>query len=437
MNKAETEVIDYFGSEENITIPGTVTIFKISSLKGKSFTRIFFESDANLTEIQKESLYGCRNLTTISLPKSIKIIGEKAFSYCTKLESIEFGESITSIGIEAFFKCSSLESVEFVQLPSDQQLKIYERCFQGCTSLTSISLPYGLVSVGANFLSDCTSLTSIELPTTLNVVGQNSFSNCGIESIVIPRETLLCSIPDSMLNNANKLLSFDIPDKCQSLGAYALASTYIEEISIPMTVRSIGDRCFADCPRLKSFLVSSNDSYLASIGAYLFENCYSLSTIECNNYHFKSEANVLYNNARDSIVVYPPASSIKYFSVPSTIKTIKANAFYKCINLRSVQIQDDSVTEISAGAFDGCINLIYINIPKSIRAVGANAFRNCRRLQCGLLIENYSLSFVTKLKDDAKIPSRCFKKCSVERTCKRRQIQPGKSVTAIVLMISL
>lgn len=53
---------------------------------------------------------GCKELKTITLPKSITVIHEKAFSNCTNLDSFSI-PGVASIESEAFYGCTSLEHI--------------------------------------------------------------------------------------------------------------------------------------------------------------------------------------------------------------------------------------------------------------------------------------------------------------------------------------
>ena len=46
-------------------------------------------------QISEEQFYGCKNLTAINFPKSLKYIGKNAFKGCTKLILPEFADTIT------------------------------------------------------------------------------------------------------------------------------------------------------------------------------------------------------------------------------------------------------------------------------------------------------------------------------------------------------
>lgn len=55
----------------------------------------------------------CSEMTSITLPNTIKAIGMNAFSNCNKLSSITFPNSVTDIADRAFDNCSGLTSVKF------------------------------------------------------------------------------------------------------------------------------------------------------------------------------------------------------------------------------------------------------------------------------------------------------------------------------------
>ncbi len=70
---------------------------------------------------------------------------------------------------------------------STNDVQIASNAFNGCSNLTSITLPSTLETIGASAFSNCSSLTSITLPSTLTSIGDSAFSNCSsLTSITIP-----------------------------------------------------------------------------------------------------------------------------------------------------------------------------------------------------------------------------------------------------------
>ena len=66
----------------------------------------------------------------------------------------------------------------------------------GCSSLTSITLPAGLTSLGERTFYGCSSMSSIELPASLTSLGDDAFDGCSsLTSIELP-----ASFDDSTLH---------------------------------------------------------------------------------------------------------------------------------------------------------------------------------------------------------------------------------------------
>jgi hypothetical protein len=73
-----------------------------------------------VTSIGKLFLADCNDLTSVTIPNSVKSIGEAAISSCPNLVSVKIGKGVTSIGDFAFYGCPSLTSVtcEATEVPS-------------------------------------------------------------------------------------------------------------------------------------------------------------------------------------------------------------------------------------------------------------------------------------------------------------------------------
>ena len=78
-------------------------------------------------------------------------IGESAFNGCSDITSITIPNSVTSIGKSAFASCSGLTSITF----SNNVTSIGESAFEGCSSLTSITIPNSVTSIGKSAFWKC------------------------------------------------------------------------------------------------------------------------------------------------------------------------------------------------------------------------------------------------------------------------------------------
>ncbi len=68
---------------------------------------ILTEFPANVTQIRNEAFYGCKGLSSITIPDTVRTIGDKAFYDCIGLGNVTIPNSVTSIGAEVFRNCSS------------------------------------------------------------------------------------------------------------------------------------------------------------------------------------------------------------------------------------------------------------------------------------------------------------------------------------------
>lgn len=151
-------------SIESITLPfvggsATTTSASSSTLFGYIFGTRSYNGGRSTTQYYDNNR---ANYCTYCIPKSlksVKITGGTlcfgAFYDCTSLTSVTIPDSVTSIGNRAFELCTSLTSIEI----SDSVTSIGGYAFWCCTSLTSIGIPDSVTSIGKNAFTNCTSLT--------------------------------------------------------------------------------------------------------------------------------------------------------------------------------------------------------------------------------------------------------------------------------------
>ncbi len=126
----------------------------------------------------------------------------------TDLKEAVFGEGITEIPYQCLMGCPELESVT---LPSTLKT-IGDDAFRGCPKLKSISLPDGLESIGEYAFYGTKSLSGdVIIPDTVTYLGGGAFSYSGnLGKVHLPDS--LSEMPDKAWFSGTKKREINIPD---------------------------------------------------------------------------------------------------------------------------------------------------------------------------------------------------------------------------------
>lgn len=266
-------LVKYTGTDEDVYIPEGVTAIKQNVFEYCKIKRVFLPE--GLKEIGDHGFADCSNLEYINIPASVNKVGQHVFFGCLKLQTAGPGE-----------QCN-------IQLDNNMQV-IPRRLFYNCQNLCLVNLPEKITVIEEDAFWNCMSLERIVLPESCKAIGNGAFADCGnLQYLEIKSKTIKCegnafkgccrlSDKDGFLI-LNDVLYFycggqsivTIPYGIREIAADALEGKHMEEIVIPETVISIGDRAFARCDRLKKVLIPSN---VQKVGKYLFAGCESLET---------------------------------------------------------------------------------------------------------------------------------------------------------------
>ena len=172
---------------------------------------------------------------TLTIPDSVKVIGEGAFSGLEGLKTIIIPSSVTEIANDAFSYNETLENVIFQE--NSKLEKIGTRAFNACRNLKSINLPSSLKKIAQLGFYHCESLEEITIPGSVKEIGNYCFAGCKVLSKINLQEGL------------------------ENMPNYAFSSTAFNEITIPSTVKTIGENVFANNKNLENIIVKG-DNYI-------------------------------------------------------------------------------------------------------------------------------------------------------------------------------
>ena len=126
--------------------------------------------------------------------------------------------------------------------------KLGDYVFNGCSGLTSLTLPSSVTKIGEYAFLNCIGLTSLTLPSSVTEIGEGAFLNC------------------------RGLTNFTIPSGVTKIGGAAFFCCYgLISLTIPSSVTAIGSQAFNDCSGLTSIYAYMEK--LPETGSNLFLGC--------------------------------------------------------------------------------------------------------------------------------------------------------------------
>lgn len=176
-NSRQCLLCKYEGEGGAVTVPEGVTSIGPSCFTGcKSLTKITFPK--TLKNIHGAAFFNCTELKSVVIPEGVTYIDKDAFSYCRCLTSVWLPDSLTYIGARAFFKCANLKDL---RLPCSISLK--QLAFTGCHGLADQN---GLVIVGNHVFDYCGNSKTLRIPEGVTEIAAGAFYESGVENVIFP-----------------------------------------------------------------------------------------------------------------------------------------------------------------------------------------------------------------------------------------------------------
>ena len=120
------------------------------------------------------------SITRLSLPEGLTGIGNRAFYNCQKLHSLTIPGSVKTIGEAAFFRNKSVTT-----LTLNEGLTVIKRsAFEDCTSLIEVRIPGTVTEIGSHAFYCCSRLAYVRIPDSVKTFGTGIFSYCSALSRV-------------------------------------------------------------------------------------------------------------------------------------------------------------------------------------------------------------------------------------------------------------
>lgn len=149
----------------------------------------------------------------ISIPSSIKEIGEGAFRSCRHLSKVQLTNGIERIDGTAFYSCPELKAIS---LP-DSLTHLGSSAFDGCVNLNQVTIGKNLHKIESDCFLNCVLLKHIIIPDSITVIETGVFDGSGLEELKLPHslERLI-----SIVWGCKGLKSIYIPKSCTSIDTY-------------------------------------------------------------------------------------------------------------------------------------------------------------------------------------------------------------------------
>ena len=339
------------------------------------------------------SIGDCAFLMNVSLEnvvtaEGLTTVGVQAFAGCEKLETILMPSTLSSIAGGAFYKCSSLNTVNLAKTSMDT---ISVNCFSACPKLTNVDLPHNLSWISRLAFYGCTALSELKLPASVTTIGEKAFLEDPNLMITVPEELTDVS---GWSNLMGKNVTFYIVAggpveaymKENSFSYRIYGGTKQEPTTEPTTEPSTEPTTEPSTePTTEPSTetkpeTTKKPSAKSLIGKTVKKGKLQYKILSTTGVSVKKPVKKTYKE-----IIIP--KTIKYYGRTYKVTKIENKAFQGCKSLKTVEI-GNNVKKIGDSAFRDCTKLVNVMIGNNVTSIGKHTFRGCKKLK-EIVITNY------------------------------------------------
>ena len=357
----------YYGNEQVVSIPYSFGYY-------------------NVIEIAPGAFQNNNNITSVTMPGSIEIIGDRAFADCTNLQNLVLSVGVKSIGNEAFLNCSKITSVT---LPFSLE-SIGRRAFEGCTNLYYINDLTGinLKKVGSGAFDGTQWLTSkteeaVFLGQGYILLKYKSYEN----NPVLPWYVVY--IAEDALAGNNNITDLVIPNYVTELQEGSISGmASLTSVSGGASITHIEDGAFRDLPNLEKVKFEN-----IGLTGQKFVNCpkspYGTNSVSFynseNDQNIESKFIFEYNDELNGVTIVhclqDAVNNEGELIIPDYIYNDPVVSIGEgaCQNRQDVTklVLPKFLVEINSWAFSFDSNLRDVEFPANLKWIQADSFNSC------------------------------------------------------------
>lgn len=391
----------------SLVIPSTIR------KDGKAYAVVGIESG---NRYNGYNYYRQEKLVSLSLPKTLRYIGNCALGYFPNMQYLEIPENVTTMGTDIFYESNNLKTIKInavtppmvgsfsgtdkrkVYVP-DGSLHAYRLAspWNNCVLVggegTFVSIDHVAAGELGHFILD--KATYLQEVNKLTIVSGN-LNNDDWNTLKSMTNLVeldisgmaVTSIPSSAFENKWGLEKIVLPKKLETIGYAAFRGTGLKEIELPENLTTLDSYAFQSCSSLANVKMSGK---VTGISGYCFQECRNLQKVE-----LAEGLQVIHNgafylcNSLQSINFPSTLTLIDYDSfngtdlreidIPASVENINYRAFCGNKNLKKVTFREGLIN-IGASTFSGCESIDSIVCPSTLRMIDNSGFQDCKSLK--------------------------------------------------------
>jgi len=400
-------ITGYNGENFNVVIPSKIQklpVVQVGGFSGRNIISVVIPASAKV--ITRFAFKDCENLTSIVIPANVKEIESVAFQGCSNLASVTFKGKNVIIGQEAFRNCKNLDKLIFADgaiKPLEYTGALGPREMLGRIVFDTEHYFYNPGRKGRTWGMNGDDYVFYFHSGTSAFYGCDKLSAETISKL----KTIGFLSPEEMLELEEKARRGDLDGNWsgsnstsqnnQSTSKPYYATTNLRVRSEPDTSKDnqigripegdsvelleVGRTETMDGVTAPWYRVKAADGTTGWVfSGYLSDTEISRS----GDFEMNGTVLVKYNGNAANVTIpagvtaigqsaFQECTGLTSVAIPAGVTSIGGHAFSECSNLISVTISA-SVTIIERYAFSWCTSLTNVTIPTSVKSIGENAF---------------------------------------------------------------